>query len=382
MNVNVLRTIPSYFPVVSGPANQARAISCGLLPYGIHSKIVTANETKNQAPSNDFGISVQRLDQSLGIMAYRMTNGLESLWKQDFDLLHAHNYRNRLTTEVARIARKRDRPFVLQPHGSLAMFRHVVSNVKQIPYHCFDLVRRNAEIYAADRIVVATHQEKNEAIRFGVPEGKIHVIPVGAEPMEARSNHDRSLGPLKLLFVGRICEDRNLDQLIQAIHLVNRPDDIQLTIVGPAAGRSRWNATQQYLQQLKTKAQTLNLKNIEFAGARYGETLADTYRAADAFVYTSAYENFGQSLLEAAAAGCPLIATPVGVANDLVIDGQTGFLVPHGDAQQTAEIWKLLLDRRSLLNQMSERILARVQHDYTWPAVIESYHRLYRELVG
>lgn len=100
------------------------------------------------------------------------------------------------------------------------------------------------------------------------------------------------------------------------------------------------------LASLQTLAERLGVKNsIRWLGALHGRELVDAYHATDVFLSTSDYEGFGLTLVEAMAAGKPVVSTAVGGTVDIVIDGETGRLCPAGDAVSlAASVLELLND--------------------------------------
>ena len=83
---------------------------------------------------------------------------------------------------------------------------------------------------------------------------------------------------------------------------------------------------------------------VRLLGPSFLPELADAYRSADVFCSTSDYEGFGLAVVEAMAAGLPVVATAVGGVTDLVVDGETGSLVDAGDADALATALRPLLD--------------------------------------
>ncbi len=89
---------------------------------------------------------------------------------------------------------------------------------------------------------------------------------------------------------------------------------------------------------LERRARELGLDGrVSFLGTVSREQVLRLFRAADASVLPSAWENFPHTVVEALAVGCPVIATAVGGVPEVVRDGENGLLVPPGDAAALAE---------------------------------------------
>ncbi|TSC66859.1 MAG: glycosyltransferase [Parcubacteria group bacterium Gr01-1014_72] len=90
------------------------------------------------------------------------------------------------------------------------------------------------------------------------------------------------------------------------------------------------------LSSLRLTAKSLQLEAyVVFAGAQ--SDVSSLYKTADAFLVTSLYEGYGLALVEASAAGLPIVTTDVGVAREVVRDGESGFVCPVGDSACLSE---------------------------------------------
>jgi glycosyltransferase involved in cell wall biosynthesis len=99
--------------------------------------------------------------------------------------------------------------------------------------------------------------------------------------------------------------------------------DVSVTVAGEGPERAALEAT----------ARELGLDGrVSFLGALPRERVLELFRAADASVLPSAWENFPHTIVEALAVGCPVIATAVGGVPEVVKDGENGLLVAPGDS--------------------------------------------------
>ena len=117
---------------------------------------------------------------------------------------------------------------------------------------------------------------------------------------------------------------------------------------------------------------------MSFIGKKTPVELKAIYQSADIFVYPSLYENFGQPLIEAAAHGLPLISTPVGIARDIVIDGETGYLI-NGKPEEIKDRIELLKDIHTRL-LMGKRIQTEIKNRFNWKNIMVQYMDLYQSL--
>lgn len=115
--------------------------------------------------------------------------------------------------------------------------------------------------------------------------------------------------------------------------------------------------------------------------ARTGAALVDAYRDADVFLSTSAYEGFGLAIVEAMAAGLPVVATAVGGVTDLVVDGETGVLAPAGDLDALAAGVSALLADPERAHELGAAGRERARRQFDVAAMAAGYERLYRSAV-
>jgi glycosyltransferase involved in cell wall biosynthesis len=157
----------------------------------------------------------------------------------------------------------------------------------------------------------------------------------------ARKSHSRT----RLLFVGRLHAQKNLPLLFEVLKILQAGNQhaLELTIVGsgPEERTLRTMVKRQGLCEL-----------ITFRGNISRDEIPRVFADADIFVLTSDYEGYPRVLMEAAAAGLPIVATHVSGADEAVVNGRTGWIVPVGDAQAMAEKLSPLLAQSELRAQM------------------------------
>jgi glycosyltransferase involved in cell wall biosynthesis len=374
----VARTIESFYPYVSGPANQAFQISKRLGERGIDSPVFTTGYGAAGSPESENyqGVAVNRLPSSYSLMRYLWTPALKkTLLQGSFDLFHSHNYRNYQADVACRVAAESHRPFILSVHGSLLGYRNFVHGINSLPYRFYDFATGRKTVLSADCVVVSSKSEIAEAEEFGVDPAKIRQIPMGIDTDDYAVNRKDTDSPTAL-FVGRLSRNRNVEPIIRA--MAKADPRIRLRIVGDEVQSSSTSAPG-YVDELKRLTAELGLSQVTFVGAKYGTDLIKEYQAADMFVYTSLSENFGQSMLEAAAAGLPLICTPVGIAPELIRGPHIGSLVDFHDPTAIAEAMGYFLDYKK--RQRAYTALRAVVHkEFAWDAIINSYERLYLEV--
>jgi glycosyltransferase involved in cell wall biosynthesis len=191
-----------------------------------------------------------------------------------------------------------------------------------------------------DRVWATTPAFADAAhVRFGVPEGKIRVLPnfVDLAPLErvAQLRSQRRAGGATVLTVARMTPIKGIDVCIRAMA---RLRDLGATLRIAGTGSNR------YRRSLEQLAERLDVQgSVEFLGAVHPDDMPEQYRRATIFALASRYEAFGISVVEAMAAGLPIVASAVGGMRGLLAGG--GLLIPpEDDVQLAAAVRRLCRD--------------------------------------
>lgn len=193
------------------------------------------------------------------------------------------------------------------------------------------------------------------AVGWGVPRERVTVLPNAApalpplpEREEARSQLDVE-GPL-LAFGGRITRQKALEVALEALGLV---DGVALAIAGDGPD----------MPDLRRRVAELGLDGrIRFLGPLDRHGVLTLFRAADASLLTSSWENFPHTVVEALAVGTPVIATAVGGVPELVRDGHNGLLVPVGDRDALAAAIRRVVAEPGLRERLAAAAAPSVEH--------------------
>ena len=225
--------------------------------------------------------------------------------------------------------------------------------------------------------VVVLAQAELDAYRLFVPEQQVTLVPNGIDtaPFARVPTVSGETGhPLRLVYIGRLAREKGLYETLQGLRLAQELGvDARLVIAGEGAEESR---LRRYAQALGVGAK------VAFAGAVFGEDKVRLFAGSDAMVLPSYAEGLPYALLEAMAAGVPVIATPVGAIPDVVSTGTHGLLVPPRDGRAIAEaIVRLAADREQLC-WMSRACRRRVQAAYSIERVAGELNACYEQLCG
>ncbi len=233
-----------------------------------------------------------------------------------------------------------------------------------------------ARLYRDDAVRLAfvpSSQSRAYLVGLGVPETKLRLLGRGVDCAlfhRAKRSADvrQQLAPngeLLLLCVSRLSFEKGFDLLAAAYREIvararargiTRP--FRLIITGGNANPTIEAEIRRYFNGL----------DVHFTGMLTGEALATMYASADAFVFPSQSETFGQVVQEAMASGLPVVAQRAGGPADLVVPGQTGTLVPAGDVAAFADaIATMIAD--DLGRARMGRVARAVAEHRSWDAI-------------
>lgn len=208
----------------------------------------------------------------------------------------------------------------------------------------------------ADRIRVVSTTLKKQVLRWvNFQESDVFVIPVSVslnvkDNYEAFENADQerifseNSGKKIVLYVGRIVRQKNLDKWLQVAKLVREKNkDVIFVIVGDGPD----------LERIRGLIITLKMNDYTYAlGSIPYEKLPKVYSMADIFLLMSDYEGFGRVIVESYMAKVPVVTTAVSGPDDIIIDGETGYLVRKDVINESASILMEMLANEDARRRM------------------------------
>jgi phosphatidylinositol alpha-mannosyltransferase len=208
--------------------------------------------------------------------------------------------------------------------------------------------------------------------------GDYRIIPNGVDLTRFGSRPDgvcrATNGPLTVLFVGRLDKRKGFAHLLEAFIRL-KPDypQLRLQVVGPF--------TPGEAESYRKVAQGHQVTDVEFVGFVPPEELPNYYHRADIFCAPSiGFESFGIVLLEAMAAGLPVIASDIRGYRSVITDGQEGLLTPPGQPEALLAALRRLLDhpqQRQTLGQFG-RLKA---GQYGWDQIVDKILDVYQDAI-
>lgn len=295
------------------------------------------------------------------------------LKKQRYDIVHTHNSKagfiGRLAAKIAGV------PIIVHTiHGF--SFHEYENPPRQF---LFTILERIAAQFA-DALITVSGPLKAWGLKLGIgKEDKYITIYDGIEIGKFRVDFDTHIkrqefgikpDDLVIGAVSKLWEGKGLEYVLEALKMVSlKIPNVKLMFVGEGYLREKLEGlTEEW--QLKEK--------VIFTGFR--TDIPEITALFDIAVLASFFEGLGRVLLEAMAAGKPVVATRVGGIVDVVDDGKTGILVPPADSEALAEALLTLLSNAGLRRKMGEAGRKKIDAKFSDTHMVDQIEGLYEEL--
>lgn len=217
----------------------------------------------------------------------------------------------------------------------------------------------------ADRVVAPSHATGIE-IEEDYGARNVTVIPNGIAPLPSGgATAERPDGRPVILYAGRLRTRKAVAVLVEALARLRR-DHPEATLVVIGDGEQRPALERQVRDHGLGRA-------VRFAGAQPRSAMAAWYAAADVYCLPSLYEGFPLAVLEAMAAGLPVVASAVAGVPEAVEDGVTGRLVPPEDVTALARALAEVAADPSAAQRMGEAGRRRVEEEFAIPKIAAAY---------
>ncbi|HEX3555879.1 MAG TPA: glycosyltransferase [Thermoanaerobaculia bacterium] len=298
---------------------------------------------------------------ALGRAALRVLRGV--------DLLHLHSVFLWPTTAAARAAERAGVPYVVSPRGMLVP--DLIARRGRWRKRAWMLVAERRTLERAAALHATSALEAEEAARLGLPLPPVFKVPNGVD-LPSQDGVERR-EPF-LLFLGRVSWKKGLDRLIPA--LAHCPG-VELKVAG-----NDEEGLRPELERLAGEAGVAG--RVVFLGPMAGKEKASLLRRAAILVLPSRSENFGNVVLEAMAAGCPVAVTPeVGLAETV---RETGagivFDAADGDPARLGEALRDLMADAARRQEMGCRGARAAADRFGWPAVAREMEAMYDRILA
>jgi glycosyltransferase involved in cell wall biosynthesis len=218
-----------------------------------------------------------------------------------------------------------------------------------------------------DTVFVNSEEYRQSWIKRGFEQGKLKILPRGLDtelfhPGRRDSAFFEKFGALngdvRLLYVGRISREKDLDLLADAYRCLRKEGlPVQLFVVGHGP---------------YSEALAKSLPEAFFTGYLKGKELATAYASADVFVFPSTTDTFGNVILEAQASGLPVVVSDSGGPKELVADKTNGLITRSHDLEDFTHAIRALVTNRALRERMANAARDSVI-DRSWPRAFAKF---------
>ncbi|MEO0085004.1 MAG: glycosyltransferase family 4 protein [candidate division WOR-3 bacterium] len=289
--------------------------------------------------------------------------------RERFDVIHVHwPLPHYLFGRVARLACRA--PVVISFHGAeLMVVRHGLRLLR--PFLRWAIAGADAITANSSHTVRAIQEIVNRPVR---------IVPYGTTAGECSDPAAPTGNMVKqLLFVGRLVERKGTPVLIKATALLLKELPVHLNIVGTGPEEP---ALQALVKELGIES------HVTFYGFVSTLDLERLYQECDVFVLPAVFDSKGDTeglgvvIIDAMSHRKPVVASGIGGIVDLVMNEQTGLTVPPADPHALANALQRILTDEPLSRRLGDAGYEHVQHNYSWPAIIERLKNLYLELTA
>jgi glycosyltransferase involved in cell wall biosynthesis len=377
--------------MVSGASLVIQRLAEGTAALGHSVEVITASDRRSAYVQSQDGLEIIRIHSypnplrvGQNFVLWSHEDIYQALKQFQPDIMHLHDPLN-LGVSAVRAARRLNIRSVLTVHQLpwfIATYAPVTPGVARFiedsawRYSSWLLKQFDAAIAPSKMIadIIRRHTPFNpHVISNGVDLDGFTPKPGHPdEPFELCQKYGlRSDRPI-LLYVGRIDADKKVDLVVQAAAQVIKHTDAQLLVVGD--GRQR--------EEIMGISTSLGIEAYCcFPGyVSKSEDLPGLYRLSTVFVTASEVEIQSSVVLEAAASGLPVVTVEASSMPELVIAGESGYLVPPGDVEALAERVRVLLKDPHLVKTMGQAGRARVEV-HSNERFIQSHERLYESIM-
>jgi glycosyltransferase involved in cell wall biosynthesis len=308
------------------------------------------------------------------------------------DLIHTHT--GKRTGGIVRyVAKKRQIPYIVSLHGGIYDVPTEEAKTWTTPIKgAFEWGKVLGWWVGSRRVlddaaaILCVGEPERCQVQRRFPQKNVFHLPNGVNPehfargdnLNFRYRHNISLQAYVILIVGRIDPQKNQLFAVRVLpSILLKEPKAHLVLIGHVTNES-------YYDQISRTVQKQGLENhvtlIPGLGTASSE-LVDAYHAANVFLLPSVHEPFGIVILEAWAAGLPVIASRVGGVPALVSDGQDGLLFEPDDEKAFIYLFSVLRKDRQWAYALATAGQTKAQESYRWEKITERLVRIYEEVI-
>ena len=364
-----------YYPDIGGASLYALELSLQLVRLGIETVVITHKHPGQAEEEEIDGVKIKRVKGWVLNHPHRTFSPLlfcrcyKYILDEKFDVVHGLDFYSTMALMVIPFARIFRIPCVLTCHTARgSAFQIFLQRVLGWMFR------------VGNRLIAVSRASARFSRLLGFSEKRVTVVPNGVDLSCFNGKMDASvmreelgIGDEPLVVTAlRLIKGKSPELLISAFAgVLSVVPDAKLVIAG--SGQEEDNLSRQI--------KGLNITNSVFmVGKLRKEKVAQLMAAADVFALPSKMESFGLTLLEASAAGLPVVCSNAGGIPEVFQDGFNGLLYPPGDDDAMAKAIIRLLQDRELAKKISANAMETAGR-FTWERTAEQTLRVYKEVL-
>jgi len=284
------------------------------------------------------------------------------------DVVHIHGYPHFLADYLTVTRPFYKKPLIITFHGSFHQFADRKTMYLKRLHNL--LMLRFAGLF--DRFITVSQAEKNEVAKQGVSENRVETVYNGISSGFAEVERMKRGEPdeKKILYLSRLTNTKNPGLLVEAMpYVLKEIANVKLIMAGADWGMQ--NRLENLASRLGVKAA------VEFAGEITEEQKMHFLTSCDVFAFTSVQDIFSISVLEASAAGLPVVAFNRGGNSEMIVDGKTGILVNDLTAGALSEAMVKILGNAESAERMGQRGREYTLSKFSWDEAVSQLEKIY-----
>lgn len=378
--MKILHVIRDLSPSTGGPVTALLGMARVQAARGHIVDIVATNNGVEEY-QNVEGVRMHMFPLSFFVWRWsiKMGHALPILIKSA-DIVHIHTVWEYPTWKSSKLCRSLNKPYIIRPCGMLDNWSLSQKMFKKKIYSQLflnSILDNAAAIHFtsdSEQINSRIHSNLNKSFvcPLGLPAAAYEDLP----SPEAFFKRFPDLKGLQLiLFLGRLHPKKQPELVIRAFSkLCNKNPKLHLIMAGPGS--------KEYIDVLRHVVRQLGLDSkVTFTGMLSGVSVQEAYRAAELFVLPSLQENFGISVAEAMAAGCPVVISNKVDLHPEIEMSEAG-LVCSPDIEAVAHAMSQILEKQDLRDRMSENARRLIMTKFIWEKVICDLMNVYEDILS
>ena len=321
------------------------------------------------------GFKVQRIPTGPVIFNMSMMfTLLNTLIRQDFDIIHSHEYFATWSFQSAFASKLKKCPLIISQHND----QLPLPLKNRFGYLLASNTMGLFSFSVANKIIVLSNEIKHHLVNMGFSDKKIELIPNAVDVSLFSPKRENLLeskwgiSPPVVLFVGRLVAEKGVKFLLKAFNeVIKKIPDVKLVIVGKGPEE----------KELKNLQKKLKTKNVFFIERVENRFMPNLYVGCNVLVLPSFREPFGNVVLEAMASGRPVIGSYVGGIKDTIVHQKTGYHVPPGNIKLLTNFLMKILSDEGLNNRLGTNARKRVQENYDSRIIVKKFEKVYADVV-